>query len=233
MGAVGADRDAEQWFAWMIHDLNNPLAVVASSLDLAREQLGRAAGVPALAGEALDEAHDAIRRLRTLIDDVTLFMRLERGGVTLHPEAIDLSELVSSVLDGARRDADERSLAVTLRAGAEARAQADRAVLTRLLANLIESCIRHTPPRGMIEVSLEDGAQPGVRVGHTGPALAAEDQARVFAKTARVEGVTRAHAAPGVGLSFCKLAAITLGGDLELAGSEAWPTTFVLRLRSA
>jgi PAS domain S-box-containing protein len=93
-----ADRRKDEFLAMLAHELRNPLAAVASSLQISR--------TPGIDGEALRWSQGVMERqisqLTRLIDDLLDVSRITRGKITLRKEIVSLEELLGRAADAAR-----------------------------------------------------------------------------------------------------------------------------------
>ena len=92
----------------------------------------------------------------------------------------------------------------------------DPALIERVVVNLIDNAIKHTPPEGTIALSVAPYANGVcVRVADSGPGIPPELREEIFAKYfqirpqggARLDGV-------GLGLAFCRMAISAHGGEI-------------------
>jgi len=146
------------------HDLRTPitsLQLLAAAIDdgLVDEQVRR----------------DYVRRMLThiealsgLIDDLFELSRLEAGDIAWTLEQVAVGQIVSETVDAMRVHAQARGVSVTADLPDQlAPARANPEKLQRVLFNLIQNAIRHSPPdgtvvvraqmlAGMVEVEVED-----------------------------------------------------------------------------
>lgn len=237
-----AERDHRDLLACIVHDLKNPLSVIASSLDLMREQLpavGAESGSPqcaaalGLVGEGLDEADLATRRLRLMIDDLLLVARLREVAPTLKREPIELADLLRKVTLEYHRAAQDRQIDLFAQPAQPLRVTTDRTVLLRILQKIVESSLRFTPSRGRVEVAVRAERDVQITVAHTGPAIPEAERKRLFDRLAKADGSRPRTNQSRMGLYFCKQAVNALGGDIEVVETPEWPTTFVVHIPAA
>jgi signal transduction histidine kinase len=107
----------------------------------------------------------------------------------------------------------------------------DRALLRRMVRNLIENAERHGAPPVDIDVRRE-GERASVTVSDHGPGVAPADRERVFTPFFRVPG-SESGSGTGLGLSLVRQIAHRHGGKAEWVGTAARPSTIrvVLPLR--
>jgi two-component system OmpR family sensor kinase len=101
--------------------------------------------------------------------------------------------------------------------------------LKTLLKNLVENAIRHSPPGGRVDLSVE--TTPGhviVRVDDTGPGIAAHEREKVFSPFYRVLG--NDELGSGLGLSIVKAIADRVGASIDLGASAPSQTAPGLRV---
>ncbi|MGW8127952.1 MAG: sensor histidine kinase [Stenotrophomonas sp.] len=174
------DLQRRELVANISHDLRTPLsslhgyletlALKDATLDPAERQ--RYLSI------ALGQSHKVGRLAQALFE----LARLEHGGVVLEPQAFSLPDLVQDVFQKFELAAQSRrqSLAADIPAGLPA-VHADLALVERVLTNLIDNAIRHTPEGGRVTVTLRaTGEEVQVRVADTGPGIAPEQRAQLF-----------------------------------------------------
>jgi len=108
--------------------------------------------------------------------------RLEHGGVVLDVQAFSLPDLVQDVFQKFELAAQARRQVLTadIPTGLPA-VEADLGLIERVLTNLLDNAIRHTPDGGRIDVSLQAVAgEVRVSVSDTGPGIAPERREHLF-----------------------------------------------------
>ncbi len=126
--------------------------------------------------------------------------RLEHGGVVLELQAFSLPDLVQDVFQKFELAAQSRrqSLHADIPAGLPP-VQADLGLIERVLTNLLDNAIRHTPEGGRITVTLRAGdGDVQVTVADSGPGIPVERRAHIFSTPAAL-GSQRADSG-GLGL---------------------------------
>ena len=93
----------------------------------------------------------------------------------------------------------------------------DARFVGRVLANLVDNAVRHTPAGGRVEVAVyRDGPAVRVEVLDTGEGIAPADLPHVFERFYRGEkSRSREHGGAGLGLAICK-------GIVEAHGGRIW-----------
>jgi two-component system, sensor histidine kinase and response regulator len=218
-------REQRDLTAFVVHDLKSPLAALWSNLEYARQAASDSLDLQ----DALDDAARACQRLRSMIDDLLVISRLEDSEFPIHNELIGLSDLLREVLFEYVRQAAERRVHLLEPPRTSAHVRGDRALLQRVIQNILDNSLRHTPEQGRMGIATQSDGAVEITISNSGPAIPASDRLRIFEKFTRIEkGTTTGNA--GLGLYFCKRAIEALGGTISVTETPEWPTSFVLRL---
>lgn len=222
---LALDRYREEMAALVVHDLKSPLTAVVANIEFMRDELPRAR-VEAL--EAASDALAASNRLASMIGTLLDTARLEQRRMNVAPTAIHPQRVVKAVFDERTRQAMARGIDLANRIENDAVVRADDGLLRRMLENIVDTAIRHTPRGGRVEASASKRANAvALSIGTTGPALAEGERERLFEKY--VGGGGEASTVR-LGLHFCRLAAEAHGGRIEIESTSAYPTLFVVEL---
>jgi signal transduction histidine kinase len=156
--------------------------------------------------------------LSTLIDDLFELSRLEAGDITWSLEQVPLHELVNETVDAIRVHAEAKGIAVRSEVPDElAPARANPEKLQRVLFNLIQNSIRHTPADGSVVVRAERVADAiEVEVRDTGEGIAPEERERIFTMFYRGDAA-RSGGGAGLGLAVSRAIVEAHGGRIWLA----------------
>jgi len=171
-----------------------------------------------------------------LVEAILDVGRLESGRMPLHPEPVALPALVFETFALQAPLAGDKRLRFSSEVPAsDPPAWADRALLGRILQNLVGNAVKLTPAGGSIRVTsrLEPSQPPMLRitVSDSGPGVPDALKARLFQKF--VTGGRQSDGS-GLGLAFCRLAVEAHGGRIWLAETaEDGGATFAFTLPTA
>ena len=198
------DRQRE-FVADASHELRTPLTSVLTSLELLAEELD---------GEQADIAQAALRsarRMRRLVGDLLLLARADAKRVQPH-QATELDEVLMEAASEIGPVADDHELLVDARPVVVSGARDD---LHRLVLNLIENAVKHTPPGTRIRASTSISAGSAILiVEDDGPGVPPELEPRVFERFVR--GGRDGARGSGLGLSIVQAVAESHGGSVTL-----------------
>jgi heavy metal sensor kinase len=233
----------QKFMADASHELRTPAAIVRTEADVTLAQPRR----PESDYRAsLGVVQGAARRMTRIVDDLLLLARADTGVAIEHREHVYLEEIVHDVARGVRLLAQSRRLRVEVGTVVDAPIYADADLVGRLLLNLLDNAIKHSPDGSTVRVEMarSDGACT-VRVIDSGSGIPADAQARVFERFFRADDSTsgadqRAAAATdldaaatsgsGLGLAIARRIAELHEGRLELVESRPGRTEFRLTL---
>ena len=159
-----------------------------------------------------------VSALSALIDDLFELSRLEAGDITWSLQRVELHELVRETIEAMRVQAEAKGVRVTATLPRELTpTRANPEKLQRVLFNLIQNAIRHTPADGSVVVRAEPSARSvEIEVADTGSGIAASDRPRVFGAFYR-GGADAARSGDGAGLGLAVSRAI-----VEAHGGQIW-----------
>jgi signal transduction histidine kinase len=190
--------------AWVSHDLRTPLAGLRAMAEALEDDVAEDPG----------RYHRQIRRevdrLSRMVDDLFELSRIQSGALTLSLHQVEVGDLVSDVLSGARPVADARGVRLDA-VVSPAVVDADAAGLGRVLANLVVNAIRHTPSDGTVEVrAATEGGDVVLAVTDRCGGLGELELERVFdagwrgspARTPQTEAESDAGIGAGAGLGL-------------------------------
>lgn len=211
-----ADTARRQVIAAVSHDLRTPL----TSLRLLTQALEDDLVDAETARSYVQTMSANVRALGTLIDDLFEFSRLNAGDFTWTTEAVPLAGVVQELLGAMKAEADARGVAVSAEVAAGlAPARANPEKLGRVLANLLQNAIHHTPPDGSVLVRAHQTDESAeIEVSDTGEGIAESDRERIFEPFYRgSDDVARTHAGAGLGLAIARSIVEAHGGEIWLA----------------
>ena len=165
LGRLDAAFETQRRFvANASHELRTPLAIARTEVDVA---LADPRAGPAELRAMAERVLEANQRSERLIEGLLTLARSERQLRAAEP--VDLAVAAADALELAAPEVERLGLRVSRVLGA-APVAGDRALLERLVANLVENAVRHNRPGGWVEVDTgRAGPVSVVRVANSGP----------------------------------------------------------------
>ncbi len=211
------------------HELRSPLTLMRATLEhLTRQQRS--------AAEYADRTQTVLREVDRLIhvsNALLVLAQSDAGLLALGLERVDLGDLLDELEARWAPSAAAAGVTLSHAVARGASARCDPGLVGRLLDNLVENAIRHTPRGGSVTVRVAaDGAEEwDIEVRDTGTGIPVAFRRRLFERFSRAEeGRERSTGGAGLGLSVCAAIAAAHGGSVELVETDATGTTIVLHL---
>jgi signal transduction histidine kinase len=221
------ERANRQLVAAASHDLRTPLA----SLRLLVDSIDDGIATGETRERYLREIRTHVGVLSDLVDDLFELSRIEAGEISWSIRQVELGPLIDETVAAMRAQADARGVRVAaeLPAGGLV-AAADAEKVQRVLFNLIQNAIRHTPADGSVTVRARaQGSEVEVEVDDEGEGIAAADAGHVFDAFYRGDA-SRGEEGAGLGLAIAKAIVEAHGGRIWLEpGTPGTRVLFTLR----
>ncbi len=221
------DRTRRRFLADASHELKSPLSSVKA---LAQALLDTDEPDPAVYREFLQDINTEIDRLARLVEDLLQLARLEEEGVPPPREPVDVTPLVHHVVALMRPRAEGGGVVLDVAVRSGLRWPVNPDLFTRILFNLLDNALRHTPAGGRVTVeALTDrkGEAGILRVADTGEGIPPEDLPRIFDRFYRVDRArARATGGTGLGLAIVRRAVEHHGGTINVTSRPGEGTTF-------
>jgi signal transduction histidine kinase len=208
------------------HDLRTPLAGLRAMLEAIEDGI---AEDPATVTRYVAQMRRAVDSLSLLVDDLFELVKLDAGAIEAEAERARLDEVVRTALAACNTQAVEKGLEViTAIDGAESILCSPR--LGRVLQNLVQNAIRHTPSDGAVRVRArrEDGWLE-VAVEDSGEGIEPEALERVLEPFWRGD-TARSYPGSGLGLALANRIVEALGGSIQIESEPNRGSKFAVLL---
>lgn len=210
------------------HEIRSPLTALRGQIEVAlrrprpQEEYRR----------VLEECLEEVLRLSRLAEDLMSLARADAGVLEARRERLDLRDLMRHLLGRFRVRVEEKDLRVSLDAPAEVRVTGDPDLLSRLLENLVDNAIIHSPRMEEVRVAIRsEDRWARVTVSDRGPGIPPEHLGRIFDRFYRVDPArSREQGGSGLGLAIAKEIAQLHGGRLEVESTVGEGSSFRVSL---
>ena len=196
------DQMKSDFVATVSHDLRSPLTSIRGFADL----LPVVGELNEQQNSFLKKIHRGIEDITALINDLLDIGRIE-AGTDWGTEPCDLNEIILSVTDKLRNQAENKQQSLVVETSAEPLiVQGNRLRLEQVVNNLVGNAVKYTPEGGNIHVwSSVDDKIAVVNVEDTGIGIPVSEQPFIFDKFYRVQSDQTANiSGTGLGLSIVK-----------------------------
>jgi signal transduction histidine kinase len=224
-------RLREELADMIVHDLRNPIGVIANGLELLKQV--SSGGTESEYVDQVTEAMEwSLQRMRRLLTTLLDIARLEVGE-TLNLQPLDLTGLIEEVM------IEELPLAESSGVALEAdlseslpKVLGDRDFVERVLVNLLDNALKFASDKGRVWVEAHPELEAvRVEVIDTGPGVPVEDRERVFEKFTHTRIQVGTRKGLGLGLAFCQMAVEAHGGHIWIEdGPDGSGSRFIFTL---
>lgn len=198
----------------LIHDLRNPLVGITSVLEMVLE------GGPTdeRLAPALEEALDAGRRVKEILDEALQVRLLEEGALALHRTVVKPDTVMAAAVASMRSLARARDVGLSIVPQASTAIAVDARFLQRALENLISNALKYTPAGKEVIVSARSGPEGlHLDVADSGQGIPDELKPGLFAKFGSVEVQQgKQRRGTGLGLYLVRLVVEGHGGSISV-----------------
>jgi two-component system sensor histidine kinase CpxA len=200
------------------HELRSPLARMSVALEIARQK-----GVGAI-GSEIDRITLESERLESLVNDVLGLLRESSETVVMTEEMLDLSALMSDLVEVVNYEVPEGKPGVTWSESDPCEFFGDRELLWRAMENLLRNALRYTDPdRGvLLELKVSKRkSRATLEIRDFGIGVPEAELEKIFEPFYRVqESRDRDSGGHGLGLSIVANAVKHHGGDIRARNAE-------------
>jgi PAS domain S-box-containing protein len=232
--AEDSNRSKSEFLANMSHEIRTPLNGVLGML-----QLLKGTPMDVEQGTYVDKAHDAARRLLSLLSDILDFSKIEAGKLTLRsaPFALtDVFEMVSTVLGGAAMKKGV-SLRLNMDKTVPELLVGDDARLRQILFNIVGNAVKFTPS-GTVRVQAwarpgrgADGVWLYLSVADTGIGIQEDKLTSIFDRFTQSDvSYSKNFEGAGLGLAIVRRILDLMDGDICVESESGQGTTMIIVL---
>lgn len=229
---LALQRDKDQLIQFLVHDLRSPLSALTMTFSWLESELALGGDLAMM--QAVRSGVASTGRMERMITELLDLPRLEEGKLELRPQRLEITSMFEEVRQAFGQAAQFRRLTLEVEVPLGLSFQGDKALLMRVVENLVANALRHTPPGGRVRLEAgTEGGTPYLAVRNDGTPIEQELRARIFDK--HMQGVQErgTRTGYGLGLYFSRLAVEAHGGRIAVEDAPAWATSFVARLPPA
>jgi signal transduction histidine kinase len=216
----------------IVHDLKSPLTSVLATLELLGD--GDFGALTEEQKRAIAEAEGKSEDLLTLIEDILEVARIEEAAVTLVHTEIAPAALLSELMHEWQHRFQQENTKASIKVDDDTPLfEADRALLKRVLSNLVQNAVTHSATPIELTMSARKANDAILfTIADNGPGIPEEYHEVIFRKFGQVAmgGTAPRVRSSGLGLTFCKLVVDLHGGMIWVRSREGEGSTFYVQL---
>jgi two-component system, sensor histidine kinase len=227
--AEEANAAKSRFFAAANHDLRQPLhamGLLAQTLHAHAPQVN----VDKVSGHLVE----CVDGMTHVVDELLEITRLDLGNITSQQTAFAIDGLLRETVHTYQALARAKGLQLELRADSGVIVRSDRALLARVLANLVSNAIRYTLHGSVRLAASANERHVAVSVEDSGIGIAPEHQQRIFEEFYQVANPARdRRLGLGLGLATVKRLSDLLALDIAVNSTLGASSTFHLTVPRA
>lgn len=232
--AESANRLKSQFLAVMSHELRTPLNAILGFSEIIRDAVfGTQEVAWTRYSSYASSIHDSGRHLLSLISEILDLSKIESGSYTLHPEPLDVAEILREAYGLVASQAIKDSVTLhPLPFMTDLSARADRRAVKQVILNLLSNAVKFTPPGGDVSVHIEaDGHMIRVSIKDTGIGIDPENIDAVFQPFHQGDArLARNFQGTGLGLPISRALMQMHGGTIVLESEQGIGTIATIML---
>ncbi len=224
------EEERDEFISVISHELRTPIAISEGNISNAVFLFEKSGIDDPVVKSALEQAHEQITFLSSMMNDLATLSRAERGKLTAEPEEINPAGLVDQLVSSYQKDAAEKGLEI--KSDVESNLgvlQSSKLYVEEILQNFITNSIKYTEA-GNVTIgarSKDNGVEFFVR--DTGIGLSKHDKEKVFDKFFRSEDYrTRQNSGTGLGLYVTMKLARLLKAEIDVETKLDHGSTFTI-----
>jgi heavy metal sensor kinase len=207
------------------HDLRSPITRIRGLAEVTLTSPENMDDYQQMAASTIEECD----RLLDMINTMLTISRTEREPAPDERYPVELGLLIRDACELFQPLAEDGGVGLECRILADGMVMGDRAMLQRLVANLIDNAIKYSDDGGKVEVLLDSHGESRLflQVADTGIGIEAEDRNRIFDRFFRGDH-SRSQEGAGLGLSLARAIARAHGGDIRVQSAPGEGSTFLV-----
>jgi signal transduction histidine kinase len=230
VAAEAANQAKSEFLANVSHELRTPLTLILAPL----EQLLASKESPVDWRRQIERVQRNALLLLNRVNDILDFSKAEAEKFEVRWEAVDLAELLSTMVGDAIPAAEGKGCQLLCHVQPDFPAVGlDRAHFEKIFLNLLSNALKFTPSGGTVrvEASVIDAGTYELSVSDSGIGIAPDKLPLLFNRFQQIDNsATRAYSGTGIGLALVKQLVTLMGGNVHVTSEVGMGSRFAVRL---
>ncbi len=220
------DQTKRDLCALTAHELRTPLAILLGYARILENEVNG----PARERAEIVASH--AWRIKNIIDEIILIQQMDAGELILHPDQVDLGWIIQNVVEGRKREMNEKGINLQFSSDANLFVRGDRERLALVISSLLSNAIKYSPQGAQVAIDARIvDMDVVVSIRDRGFGIPPEQQGRIFEPFHQVGDVlTRSNDGIGLGLTVAKMLVELHGGRIWLESATNNGSTFYFSL---
>ncbi len=213
---ISLSRFKQHMMGMVVHDLKNPLNAI---IGLSEKKID----------PTFNSINQAGRRMQTLVTNILDVQKMEEDKMVLQKEEVTVDALLHNAQEQVKFIIRDKNLNLYIHHLPQIYLKIDTELIARVLINLLSNAIKYTPQNGELHLDVEvvDDKFCKILIRDNGVGIAPENLDKIFDRFQQAAPTASGYIrASGLGLTFCKLAVETHGGQIGVASTQGVGSTF-------
>jgi two-component system, OmpR family, sensor histidine kinase SenX3 len=226
------EQTRRDFVANISHELKTPIGAIS----LLAEAVEDAADDPAAVRKFASRMGIESARLTDLVVQIIELSRLQADDPLVHPEIVDIDEVLTDAVERRRMDAERKQITLTVAGVTGTRVLGSARQLGVAVGNLVENAMVYSDPGARVVVAAHVQARSDddyveITVSDNGIGIPAAELGRIFERFYRVDYArSRSNGGTGLGLAIVKHIAAIHGGDVSVWSQVGQGSTFTIKI---
>ena len=220
--AQSANRAKSRMLAAVSHDLRQPLSALALYVSVLQQR------IPPQQADLVAKIQNCCESLSVMFTDLLSLGKLDSGGVIPEPTDFDVNDFLGSLVSLHASQAASKGLELRCRP-CHRSTHTDRALLARLVGNLIDNAICHADKGGVLVACRRHAGAQWIEIWDTGVGIAQDQYDLIFEEYRQLDEGSRKQGS-GLGLSIVARMATLLGLKIRLRSRVGRGSLFAVEL---
>ncbi len=231
--AQSANFAKSEFLANISHEIRTPLNAICGVAEIFRRNFD----VPDKRERLLNVLDNSTTSLKSLLDDVLDYAKLESGQLSLEYANVAIREVIEKLIDAYSIQSADKNLSLVTKMDKNLpdKLIGDPLRIQQVLSNLLSNAVKFTE-QGKIELEATGQGRKHhyelrLSVRDTGIGMSPEEISRIFEKFTQTDAsISRRYGGTGLGLSIVKELVNLMEGDIQVESTKGVGTEFTLSL---
>lgn len=216
----------EKFVQTLTHQLKGPLSAVRGASELLQEDLPEPDRKRFASNIEIES-----KRIQRIVDRMLELASLEQQRELRNVEQVDLSQLVTDIVDEMTVTLDKKEIMLKLNVGKGLCTPGERFLLHQAVYNLLHNAVDFTPRGGFIDVEIQEHfGRLVLIIRDSGPGIPDYALDKIFDKFYSLQRPETGQKSSGLGLSLVKEVAELHNGDITLKNNKPHGVIAILKL---
>ncbi len=223
------EEERDEFISVVSHELRTPIAIAEGNISNAQLIADKSGDLTQIK-QALQQAHEQVKFLSGLINDLSTLSRAEHDKLAVEIEPINAHALVEELAEAYRPNAAAKGLELHVHVDPHLEVLMSAKLYVReILQNLITNALKYTEEGSVTISAMAASGGVAFSIADTGIGISKTDQEKVFDKFFRSEDFrTRASSGTGLGLYVTIKLARLIHAELDLTSELNKGSTFTV-----